>query len=87
MSAISEAKRVCRQVTDAERSLGAAVKRRLATFFRDNRFTMDTAQGLSQWIGCSAEEISVAADALVDDGILTRRGEQQFAVYSIARNT
>ena len=58
---------------------------RLAKFFLDNRFTMDTAEGLSQWIGCSSQEAAAAAEALVENGILVKRGEYQLTVYALAR--
>jgi len=85
-SAIGEVTPIYRDLTNAACSTVATVKRRLAAFFRDNRFTMDTAEGLSQWLGCTADEVSSAAEALVDDGILVRRGAHQFAIYSLARD-
>jgi len=58
---------------------------KLIAFFYGNRFTMDTAEGLSQWIGGCPDEVTSAADALVGAGILARRGCAERTVYTLAK--
>ena len=73
-------------VTDALRSflrevLDTPLKQELLAFFVTNR-AMDTAQGLSVWLGRPADEIRAAADSLVKAGLLRKEGEGESAIYS-----
>jgi len=61
--------------------LDTPLKQELLAFFVTNR-AMDTAQGLSVWLGRPADEIQVAADSLVQAGLLRKDGEGEDAIYS-----
>jgi len=61
------------------------LKLKLVTFFYNNRFTMDTAHGLSLWTGTPPADTARAAEALVSEGILVKRGPEDAAVYALAR--
>jgi hypothetical protein len=73
-------------VTDTLRSflrevLDTPLKQELLAFFVTNR-AMDTAHGLSVWLGRPADEIRAAADSLVQAGLLRKEGEGENAIYS-----
>jgi len=61
--------------------LDTPVKQELLAFLATNQ-AMDTAQGLSVWLGRPKEEIQKAAEELVQAGVLTRQGKGDDAVYS-----
>jgi len=70
---------VAMSVTDTLRSflrevLDTPLKQELLAFFVTNR-AMDTAHGLSVWLGRPADEIRAAADSLVQAGLLRKEGE------------
>ncbi|MQK95205.1 hypothetical protein, partial [Escherichia coli] len=53
--------------------LDTPLKQELLSFLATNQ-AMDTAQGLSVWLGRPKEEIQAAAEALVQAGLLSRQG-------------
>lgn len=61
--------------------LNTPLKQELLSFLATNQ-AMDTAQGLSVWLGRPREEIQAAAEALVQAGLLSRQGEGDDAIYS-----
>lgn len=61
--------------------LDTPLKQELLSFLATNQ-AMDTAQGLSVWLGRPEEEIQAAAEALVQAGLLSRQGEGKDAIYS-----
>lgn len=61
--------------------LDTPLKQELLAFLATNQ-AMDTAQGLSVWLGRPKEEIQAAADALAQAGLLARHGEGENAIYS-----
>jgi hypothetical protein len=62
-----------------------ALTQKLLAFFYGNRSTMDTAEGLSQWIGGRLDEVTSAADALVGAGVLAKRACAERTVYTLAK--
>lgn len=61
--------------------LNTPLKQELLAFLATNQ-GMDTAQGLSVWLGRPKEEIQAAAEELVQAGLLKRQGEGENAIYS-----
>lgn len=61
--------------------LDTPLKQELLAFLATNQ-AMDTAQGLSVWLGRPKEEVKAAADALAQAGLLARHGEGENAIYS-----
>ncbi|MCS7187254.1 MAG: ATP-binding protein [Armatimonadota bacterium] len=61
--------------------LNTPLKQELLAFLASNQ-AMDTAQGLSIWLGRTKEEIQKAAEELVEAGLLNRQGEGEDAIYS-----
>ncbi len=61
--------------------LDTPAKRWIVRFFQQNRYTMDTADGLAIWTGLSREKAAGAAEALVNAHLLDRIGEGDAAVY------
>ncbi len=60
--------------------LDTPLKQELLAFLAINQ-AMDTAQGLSVWLGRPPEEVRAAAEALVAAGLLQREGEGDNAIY------
>ena len=65
--------------------LDTPLKQELLAFLATNQ-AMDTAQGLSVWLGRPREEIQAAAEELVRAGLLNRQGEGDNAIYSYSPN-
>lgn len=65
--------------------LDTPLKQEVLAFFVENK-GMDTAQGLSIWLGRPKEEVQAAAEALVKAGVLSRKGEGENAIYSYQPN-
>jgi len=61
--------------------LDTPLKQELLAFLATNQ-AMDTAQGLSVWLGRPKEEVQAAAEALVQAGLLSRQGKGENAIYS-----
>jgi len=61
--------------------LDTPTKQELLTFLATNR-AVDTLRGLSVWLGRPEGELRIAADALVQAGLLHRSGEGEEALYS-----
>lgn len=70
-----------RLLTFIQDVLDTPLKRELLAFFADNQ-GMDTAKGLSIWLGRTPSEVQDAAEALVRAGILQRQGMDENAVYA-----
>lgn len=66
--------------------LDSVVKLELLLFFHSNPAAMDSAEGLSIWLGRDAERIRQAADELVEATILDRWGEGENAIYCYTSN-
>lgn len=64
-----------------EKLLDSPAKRGLLRYFCQNRYAMDTVEGLSLWTGFPQDNLTHAADALVEAGLLERIGEGKDAVY------
>lgn len=61
--------------------LDTPLKQELLAFLATNQ-AVDTARGLSVWLGRPKEEIQKAAEELVKAGLLNRQGEGDNAIYS-----
>jgi len=59
------------------------VKVELLLFFHSNPMAMDTARGLSMWLGMDMRAVEKAADELADAMVLKRYGEGEDAVYTL----
>lgn len=78
-------------ITDALRNficevLDTTLKREILAFLVTNK-AVDTAHGLSVWLGLPEEEVEVALESLVQAGVLNRQGEGKSAIYSYRPNS
>lgn len=76
---------MCPETSTLPSTADSGLVSRLARFFLNNRFTMDTAEGLSQWIGCTRQEAAAAAETLAAGGLLVKRNGDRMTVYALAR--
>jgi len=56
--------------------------KKVLLFFNENPQCIDTAKGISVWIGCDAPAVKKAADRLVDKGILVNHKTASTDAYS-----
>jgi hypothetical protein len=66
------------------RRLQSPLKIEVIDFFVNSFSPLSTQAGVSLWLGVSAETLDSALDDLVRDGLLTRCGEGEAAVFSLA---
>lgn len=59
----------------------------LLLFFHSNPMAVDSAKGLSIWLGRDPRVVEEAANELVDAMVLTRYGEGEEAVYTLANDS
>lgn len=75
----------CKSISTAQLALiaNSIVKVELLLFFHSNPMAVDSARGLSMWLGRDCKAIEQAADELADAMILKRFGEGEDAVYTL----
>ncbi|MCS7252911.1 MAG: hypothetical protein RMK18_05035 [Armatimonadota bacterium] len=76
----------CKDISTAQVAsiANSIVKVELLLFFHSNPMAMDSAKGLSMWLGRDQKAIEQAANELVEAMILRRYGEGEDAVYALA---
>lgn len=58
------------------------VSKKILLFFNENPQSIDTAKGISVWIGCDAHVAKKTLDRLVKEGILVNHGTAYTDAYS-----
>jgi hypothetical protein len=66
------------------RRLQSPLKIEVVRFFVNSFSPLSTAAGISLWLGVSTEALAPPLEELARDGLLTRCGEGQAAVFSLA---
>lgn len=56
--------------------------RKVLLFFNENPQSIDTAKGISIWVGCELEDVQKALNKLVDQGILVNHKTASTDAYS-----
>ena len=56
--------------------------RKVLFFFNENPHSIDTAKGISIWVGCDVEEVEQALDKLVKNGALINHKTSSTNAYS-----
>ena len=58
------------------------VSKKILLFFNENPQSIDTAKGISVWIGCDAHVAQKTLDRLVKEGVLVNHGTASTDAYS-----
>ncbi|MFH1854244.1 MAG: hypothetical protein ABH815_02920 [Candidatus Omnitrophota bacterium] len=58
------------------------VMKKIVLFFNENQHSIDTAKGISVWIGCDSNKVQRSLDKLVKKGILINHKTVSTDAYS-----
>ncbi|MBU1061271.1 MAG: hypothetical protein KJ952_00905 [Candidatus Omnitrophica bacterium] len=58
------------------------VTKKILLFFNENPQSIDTAKGISIWVGCDADTIQKSLDKLVKEGILVNHKTSSIDAYA-----
>ncbi|MBU1852759.1 MAG: hypothetical protein KJ957_01780 [Candidatus Omnitrophica bacterium] len=58
------------------------VTKKILLFFNENPQSIDTAKGISIWVGCDADTTQKSLDKLVKEGILVNHKTSSIDAYS-----
>ncbi|MFA4015716.1 MAG: hypothetical protein RUDDFDWM_000808 [Candidatus Fervidibacterota bacterium] len=67
-------------------AVDSVVKVELLLFFAAHPTAMDSAKGLSMWLGRDEKSVEKAANELVEAAILVRYGEGEEAIYMLSQD-
>ncbi|MFC1666667.1 hypothetical protein ACFL0P_02180 [Candidatus Omnitrophota bacterium] len=58
------------------------IMKKVLLFFNENPNSIDTAKGISIWVGCDADKVQGALDKLVEENILVNHKSSSTNAYS-----
>lgn len=58
------------------------IARKIVLFFNENPHCIDTAKGISVWIGCDMDAVQKALNKLVEEGLLVNHKTASTNAYS-----
>lgn len=58
------------------------VSRKILLFFNENTNSIDTAKGISAWIGCDVDAVQKMLNKLVEEGVLVNHKAASTNAYS-----